>query len=66
MTWTVTGVLVIMNIFKPLQLWEEGQQLENIFTDANFLYQSLCCQSGFTGIPLHIKANHCAQTTNTR
>lgn len=41
-TWaqTVTGVLAIMNTFKFLWLWEEGQQLENVFTVTNFLYQS--------------------------
>lgn len=50
-TWaqTVTGVLVIMNTFKLLRLcWEGGQQLENVFTVTNFLYQSLGCQGDFT------------------
>lgn len=58
-TWaqTVTGVLVIMNTFKLLRLGEGGQQLENVFTVTNFLYQSLGCQDDFTGVPPRVKAS---------
>lgn len=66
-TWaqTVTGVLAIMNTFKLLWLWEEGQQLENVFTVTNFLYQSLGCQGGFTGIQLHNKVSQWGKPPTT-
>ncbi len=66
-TWaqTVTGVLAIMNTFKLLWLWEEGQQLENVFTVTNFLYQSLDCRGGFTGIQLHNKVSQWGKPPTT-
>ena len=72
-TWarTVTGVLAIMNTFKLLQLWEKGQQLENVFTVTNFLHQiwavrvvSLVFLSTIKWGELMVKATH-NNTLNT-